>query len=150
MTNAHSVVLTTMCLIEKEHEVLMLRRLKTDWPGMTFPGGHLKAGEDFVDGIVREVKEETGITLRSVRLCGISQFTYDNNTRYVVVFFASNDFDGEHITSPEGEVMWVDRHNLHSLDLAPDIEAMYEVMDNDACTEVRYIKKGDRWVASAR
>ena len=147
MKNAHPVVLTTMCLVEKDDHVLMIKRTKSDWPGYTFPGGHLKDGEDFVDGVVREVKEETGIHLVRVRLCGISQFTYENGVRYVVVFFKSDAFEGNIRASKEGEVHWVDKDTVPALDLAPDTSAMFTVMDKDECTEVRYIKKDGRWAA---
>ena len=39
----------------------MIDRKKRDWPGITFPGGHIESGESFTDAVIREVQEETGL-----------------------------------------------------------------------------------------
>ena len=45
----------------------MQERKKKDWPGYTLPGGHVEMGESFVDAVVREMKEETGLTVLNPR-----------------------------------------------------------------------------------
>jgi 8-oxo-dGTP diphosphatase len=45
---------------------------RSNWPGVAFPGGHVEKGESFTDTVIREVQEETGLTISSPRLCGIT------------------------------------------------------------------------------
>ena len=58
------VVLTIMCMVvNKNNEILVENRLKKDWPGLTFPGGHVEDGESLIQTVNRELMEETGIKL---------------------------------------------------------------------------------------
>ena len=60
--------LTVVCLIQDENKILLQNRVKEDWKGYTFPGGHVEAGESFVDAVIREMKEETGLTVNNPKL----------------------------------------------------------------------------------
>ena len=48
--------------------VVVIDRKNRDWPGITFPGGHIEPGESFTDAVIREVQEETGLHIRSPQL----------------------------------------------------------------------------------
>ena len=74
MKRTENVELTVLCLIHKEGKYLLQDRVKRDWRGFTLPGGHVEPGESIVDAVVREMKEETGLTIHTPRLCGIKQF----------------------------------------------------------------------------
>ena len=52
-----------MCLVYSGDKILVQERNKKDWPGLTFPGGHVEKGENFIASVIREVKEETGLTI---------------------------------------------------------------------------------------
>ena len=67
------VKLTNMCMIvdEKTNKVLVQDRTKNDWDGITFPGGKLELGEAVVPSTIREVQEETGLTVSNLQFCGI-------------------------------------------------------------------------------
>ena len=67
-------IFTNMCLVYKDNKILVQERTKSDWPGITLPGGHVEKGENFYDAIIREVKEETGLTLLNPVLCGIEEY----------------------------------------------------------------------------
>lgn len=77
------VEFTNMCMIQDGSRVLIIDRQAKDWPGITFPGGHVEYGESFSDGVIREIKEETGLNIRYPQLCGIKDWT-QNEVRYVV------------------------------------------------------------------
>ena len=58
-----SVELTVLCLIHKNGRYLLQDRIKNDWKGYTLPGGHIEPGESIVDAVIREMQEETGLTI---------------------------------------------------------------------------------------
>ena len=61
MSRTEIVELTVLCLISNGNKVLLQNRIKDDWKGYTLPGGHVEPGESFVDAVIREMKEETGL-----------------------------------------------------------------------------------------
>ena len=63
MEKKEIVELTTACLIYNEDNYLLQHRTRGDWTGYTFPGGHVEPGESIVDSVIREIKEETGLTI---------------------------------------------------------------------------------------
>ena len=82
MGKLERVELTNMCMICDGTRVLVQDRKNPNWPGITFPGGHVEQGESFVDSVIREVKEETGLDVTDLRLCGIKQYIPAENSTY--------------------------------------------------------------------
>ena len=74
MKKPEKCILTNICLIYKGSKLLVVDRKKKDWPGLTFPGGHVEKDEDFNSSVIREVKEETGLKIKNPILCGIEEF----------------------------------------------------------------------------
>ena len=138
------VELTTLCMIYRGEELLLQERVKTDWRGYCFPGGHVEPGESIVESVLREMKEETGLSVYNPRLCGIKQFPIEGG-RYLVFFFKADTFEGALLDSEEGPVRWVSRQELPELHTVSDFLQMLEVFDREELTEFQYVVENDQW-----
>lgn len=146
MLRAEPVVLTNMCMIYDGDKILVQDRKNPNWPGITFPGGHVEPGESLVRSVIREVKEETGLDIKNVKPCGLKQFTQrDGSHRYMVFFFKTNSFSGELRSSDEGEVYWIDKSELKNHVLADGFEGMFEIFENDDLTENFWWFEDSKW-----
>lgn len=118
MDRSERVVLTNMCMVcDGKGNVLVEERLDPDWPGIAFPGGHVEPGESFTESVIREVREETGLTIEAPRLCGLKQFLLDGGGRYIVFLYRADRFSGELVSSEEGRVFWMKRSELEKAEL---------------------------------
>ncbi len=145
MAREERAVFVNMCMIHDGEKVLVIDRQKPDWPGVTFPGGHVEKDESFVESVIREVREETGLTIEDPVLCGTKQFQDRDDARYVVLFYRASRFSGELQSSDEGKVFWIKRSDLTNYTLAPDMEAMVQVMESDHLSEFYYYKENGSW-----
>ena len=109
------------------------------------PGGHIELGETGREALVREIKEETGLTIYSPQLCGIKDW-YENECRYVVLFYKATRFEGNLLSSSEGEVRWEDIENLSSLNLSLDMNDMVRVFTEDDLSEFFYYQRDNKWI----
>ena len=129
---AERAVFTNMCMVTDGDRVLVQnRRSDRNWPGIVFPGGHAEPGEAFVESVIREVREETGLTIEQPELCGVKQFEDDDGARYVVFLYRTDRFSGELTSSDEGEVFWVKRDEVASLPLASGVASMLPIFFGD-------------------
>ena len=121
---------TNMCMVtDGQGRLLVQDRVNPDWPGITFPGGHVEPGESFVESVIREVREETGLTVQDPILCGVKQFPLRGGGRYVLLLFRASRFTGTLTSSAEGEVFWLPREELENCWLAPDFSEMLHVFE---------------------
>lgn len=144
MDRTERIELTTLCMVCQGDEILLQNRVKTDWRGYCFPGGHVEPGESIVDSVVREMREETGLTIRNPRLCGIKQFPIDGG-RYLVFFFKTDDYEGKLTSSEEGKVEWIPRKDLTRVNTVSDFLQMLSVFDRDDLTEFQYVVNDGEW-----
>ena len=128
--------LTNMVMIEdRENGKVLLQRRRLSWTGLSFPGGHVEPGESFYDSALREVKEETGLTVRNLHLCGVIHwFDRAKSSRYLVFLYRTPDFSGELLPqTEEGEVFWLpvdelkDREKRALLPLSSHFETYLDV-----------------------
>lgn len=138
-------IFTNMCMVTDGDNILVQDRKKPDWPGICFPGGHVEKGESFVASVIREVYEETGLTIEDPVLCGTKQFQDEGDVRYVVLFYRASKFSGELKSSHEGKVFWIPRSELDKYSLSLDMLDMVRVMESESLSEFYYYKDNGSW-----
>jgi 8-oxo-dGTP diphosphatase len=110
---------TTLCYIEQDGKYLMLHRVKKEndlnrdkWIGF---GGKLEENESPEEGILREVKEETGLTLTDLKYRGIVTFVSDRYEGEYMHLFTAERFAGELRDCDEGEIAWIRKSDFAAL-----------------------------------
>lgn len=142
MSRQINAELTNMCMVYRGNEVLVQRRRpEHGWPGVTFPGGHVEPGESVTQSVIREVFEETGLTVNHPRLCGIKDWIEDDGGRYIVFLYKCAEFSGELKSSEEGEVFWANRSDLPGMNLSSGMEETFEAFFNDDISELSYFRE---------
>ena len=146
MSRSEQAIFTNLCMVyDHAGNILVQDRKDPSWPGLCFPGGHVEPGESFVDSVIREVWEETGLTIENPRLCGTKQFQTRKGERYVVFFYKTDRFSGELKSSDEGEVFWIPRTDLHKYTLCDDFPDMVRVFEEDDLSEFYYYTENGNW-----
>lgn len=138
MSKSEKAIVTALCMIFDGNKLLLQNRVKEDWRGFTFPGGHIEKTESFVEGIKREILEETGLTIYNPQICGIKQFQTENDERYIVLLFKTNQFEGDLVSSDEGEMLWIERESLESYPIVEDFMDLLKVFDDVNINEMMY------------
>ena len=141
MSRAQSVILTNMCLIEDNQGrlVMQIRDPKRySWSGAALPGGHIEPHEGLVESVIREVKEETGLTIKNPQLVGMKHWYTKEDERYLVFLYRTSEFEGTIRSSDEGEIKWIERSELPKLNLAYDMLNLLRVFEEDDLNELFY------------
>ena len=136
MSRQETVTLTNMVMIEDENgKILVEDKVDPHWKGISFPGGHLLPNESIVHSAIREVKEETGLDIKDLKLVGVNNNVSPNFNRYLVFLFKTKTFSGELKSSEEGKVFWVEKKNLKYYKLTPEFSDLIEIFYNDSINE---------------
>ena len=127
--------LCNMCMVmDAEGRVLVQERLpkpSNPWSGLTFPGGHVEPGETVVASVIREVQEETGLTISNLENCGYIQwYNAEKQSQYFVFLFKTAAFTGELKDSVEGKVKWMTLDEMLAGPLAPNMKQYLAVFQN--------------------
>ncbi len=146
MSRTIPVEFTNMCMVYDGDKVLVQDKISKSWGGLMFPGGHVEPNEDFTDAVIREVYEETGLTISCPQLCGIKDWYNDDGSRYVVLLYKTDKFSGTLKSSDEGEVHWITIDEFKSGNHAEGMDKMLEIFLNDDLSEMCYHKENDKWV----
>ena len=128
--------LTTLCYIEKDGCYLMLHRIskKNDinrdkWIGV---GGHFEGGESPEECLLREVKEETGLTLTDYRFRGIVTFVSDDDPPEYMCLYTATGFYGDMISCDEGTLEWVPFSRISELNLWEGDRIFFRLLQENA------------------
>ena len=148
MNRKQLATITNMCLVYSGDKILVQERNKKDWPGLTFPGGHVEKGENLIASVIREVKEETGLTIYDPLLCGMEEYKADNNDeRYLMLFYKTDKFEGELKSSKEGKVFWINKDDLLKYELSLDLDRIYKIITDDSLSELIYEYKNGEYIS---
>ena len=147
MSRTTPTILCNLCMVEDlENGKLVLQYRspeKNNWSGYAFPGGHIEEGESLVESVIREIKEETGLTISNPQLAAVKNWQLEDGTRYIVFCYKATEFTGQLRSSEEGEVSWVEKDQLEKLDLSYDMLPLLEVMEDPDLSEYFYRKRTD-------
>ena len=142
------MVNTTLCYIEQDGKYLMLHRVKKEndinkdkWIGI---GGKFEPGESPEDCLLREAREETGLTLTNWRYRAIVTFVSGADTEYMHLF-TSDCFHGQLKICTEGDLEWIDKKQLQQLTLWEGDKIFLRLLDEDIpFFSLKLVYDGDR------
>ena len=147
MERTERAVFTNMCMVyDGNGNVLVEERVKGDWRGLAFPGGHVEPGEAFTDAAIREIYEETGLTVCDVQLCGLKDWICEDGTRYVVALYKTNRFEGTLKSSDEGKVFWISLNELSHRQMASGMHQSIKLYLTDTLSEQFFYRENGEWV----
>lgn len=123
--------------------VLVEEKVGKNYRGLIFPGGHVELGEAFNDSVIREIKEETGLTISNLEFCGIKDRVEFDGSRYMVFLYKTNQFSGDIISSNEGKVFWMPLEGLRKAENKLwHMDQMLELFCGDTYSEL-YFSRND-------
>ena len=124
---------STLCYLYRGDEVLMMHRTrkKNDmnrdkWIAV---GGRFEAGETPEDCAMREVREETGLTMLSPAYRGVVTFINDRYETERMHLFTADRFEGEMTDCDEGELVWIPRKALNGLPMWEGDRIFHRLLD---------------------
>ena len=138
MDRTSKIELTNMCLIYTDKSVLVQEKLglKEKYKGgLVFPGGHIEPNESLLDSVIREMKEETGLTIFNPQPCGFKDWILEDGTRYIVLLYKTNQFEGELKNSDEGKVFWLDRNDIDKANLIWNMRELLQIFETTNFSE---------------
>lgn len=149
------MILSTLCYIEKDGCWLMLHRVKKKndvnhdkWIGI---GGKFEEGESPEDCLLRETREETGLTLTEYRFRGLVTFVSDEAPTEYMHLFTATGFTGTLQECDEGTLEWVPIKQVETLPLWQGDRLFLELLQREECffsLKLRY--EGERLAEAVR
>ena len=144
---------TTLCYIEKDNKYLMLHRTKKEndlnegkWLGV---GGKFEKDETPEECLLREVQEETGLTLTKYRLRAVITFVLNEWGSEYMYLFTANEFSGELSECDEGKLKWVDKKDIFKLNIWDgDRIFLKKLIEEENFFTLKVVYDGDRLVES--
>lgn len=130
------MLLTTLCYIEKDDKYLMLHRVKKindinhdKWIGV---GGKFEKDEIPEECLLREVYEETGLTLTKYRYRGLVTFISNQYETEYMHLFTATEYEGNIIECNEGELVWVDKKAVYDLNIWEGDKIFFKLLEENS------------------
>ena len=144
MEHTERVILTNLCMIRDGTRVLVEEKTGRDAGGIIFPGGHVDGREPVVDSVIREMKEETGLSIERPKLCGVKEWINEDGSRYLVFLFTADRFTGELASSDEGRVFWMEKEDVLKANWIWHMDDLMKIMAEGEYTEL-YLDAAEDW-----
>lgn len=143
MERQDKVILTNMCMLyDNDGNVLVEEKVGKNYKGLIFPGGHVEERESITDSMIREIKEETGLTISNLEFCGIKDLVEHDGSRYMVFLYRTNIFSGNLIPSTEGDIFWMPLNELKKKETLWHLNLMLEIFTKNGSTELFFDRNG--------
>ncbi|MUK88921.1 NUDIX domain-containing protein [Ornithinibacillus sp. L9] len=130
--------LWTVCMIQKEDQVLLLNRQHDNFKGFIPPGGKVEFPESLVESAIREVKEETGLEVSNLIYKGLYEYVNPiAKDRYLIFNYITNEFKGKLLENPpEGKLEWVNIDDAYNLPMQKSIRRRFPFFFKDGTFEI--------------
>lgn len=143
-----TAVFMNMCrVVDKDGRWLMQERNDDNYPGWIFPGGHLDPDETLTMSVIREVQEETGLTIKNPKMVGVKHWS-DDGIRYTIFLYDATEYEGEVVSSDEGRVFWATPEEVKNAPVVSDFWENMPLYDRDDLSELCYLwnEEKQEWV----
>ncbi len=137
------VTLTTICVVydRPNQRLVLINRRKGDWRGYAPPGGHVDFPESMADCAIREVQEETGLTVSELAFKGLANFVNaETRERYLVFHYITEQFTGTlGPGTAEGKPEWIAVTELDRIQFAPGMRERLALFFQESPSELHVI-----------
>jgi len=141
------MILATLCYLRHEGHTLMLHRVKRaddihagKWNGL---GGTFEEGETPEECVIREVREESELTIENPRLRGLLMFPGFKGEDWYVFVFTAQEFSGELKENGEGYLKWIPNAELESLPLWPSDHIFFQWLQEEKFFSAKFVYEGE-------
>lgn len=141
-------ILATLCYVKRDGHTLMVYRNKKandihegKWNGL---GGKFEAGESPEECVIREVHEESGLSIQHPKLCGLIMFPNFKGHDWYVFVFTATEFSGDLIDSPEGQLEWIKDEELTRLKLWESDHIFFPWIQKGEFFSAKFVYEGDK------
>lgn len=143
MNRKTSVELTNMCMIyDNQGNVLVEEKIVHNTKGLIFPGGHVESNESVLNSMIREIQEETGLTVSNLQFCGIKDWIEFDGSRYMVFLYKTITYSGNIQSSSEGEIFWMPLEELKKKKTLWHLDMMLEIFCGTEYSELYFNRNG--------
>ena len=101
--------------------------------------------DSLTDSVNREIKEETGLTIYNPKPCGFKNWIQEDGSRYIVLLYKTNRYEGELNDSGEGKVFWIEWEDVNRVNLIWNMRELLEIFNSDKYSEFFFKIENGQW-----